>query len=63
MIQKGLPPYGNASWKDVTPQEIIKVGREALRAANVPDADNVFNRLLNSTNGWLRHNKLLWKCP
>jgi Pretoxin HINT domain/HNH/Endo VII superfamily toxin with a SHH signature len=62
-VAKGLPPYGSTTWKDVTPQEIIKVGREALRAANVPDADKVFDRLLNQTNGWLRNNWHKWRCP
>jgi hypothetical protein len=62
-ISRGLPPYGSASWKDVSPQDVIKVGKDALRAAGVPDSDRVFHRLLNTSNGWLRNNLHLWRCP
>lgn len=70
MIQKGLapptwpPPAGwvpTATWKDVTPREIIKVMKDGLQAAGAP-AD-LWKKVLNDTNGWLRHNMHKWRCP
>lgn len=59
--QKGLPPFGNASWKDVTPQEAIKLMKDSLRAAGAPD--ELWKVVLNQTNGWLKTNMHKWRCP
>nr|WP_246438772.1 polymorphic toxin-type HINT domain-containing protein [Prosthecobacter vanneervenii] len=59
--QKGLPPFGNTSWKDVTPQEAIKLMKDSLHAAGAPD--ELWKVVLNQTNGWLKANMHKWRCP
>lgn len=60
MTARGLK-NGTASWKDVSPREMVKVMEDALKAAGAPDG--LAAVYLNYVNGWCYNRRNLWKCP
>lgn len=60
MRAKGLF-NGTATWKDVTPREMVDVFREGLRRAGAPDG--LAEAYLNQINGWCYNRRNVWRCP